>query len=91
MRYGAFALIFAPAWLAELYEDLSPGVGITGLLILATVVAIVRRDESFYDRIAGTRVMRVRPWSQDEPGIPRTRDTVTFQTGNAHAQAMNSR
>ena len=74
-RYGAIALIFAPVWLLALSEDLSPGhalaagmwpvelaaVAVTGLLVLATVVAIVRRNETFYDRFAGTRVMRVRP------------------------------
>jgi hypothetical protein len=74
-RYGAFALIFAPAWLVALYEDFSPGfavsdqtwpvglgaVAVMALLVLAAVVAIVRRNESFYDRFAGTSVMRVRP------------------------------
>ena len=74
-RYGAIALIFAPLWLVALYENPGPGhaladrmwpvelaaVAVTGLLVLATVVAIVRRNETFYDRFAGTRVMRVRP------------------------------
>ena len=74
-RYGAIALIFAPLWLVALYENPGSGpaladrmwpvelaaVAVTGLLVLATVVAIVRRNETFYDRFAGTRVMRVRP------------------------------
>jgi hypothetical protein len=72
-RYGAIALIFAPLWLLALSEDLSPrhalaegmlvelaAVAVTGSLVLASVVAIVRRKETIYDRFAGTRVMRVR-------------------------------
>src|SRR5262249_31712053 len=78
-RYAAFALIFAPAWLVALYESFSPGfalsdgvwpillgaVAVMGVLILGAMVPIVRRNESFYDRLAGTCVMRVRPSAQE--------------------------
>ena len=74
-RYAVFALLLAPIWFAQLYEDLNPGfafldgmlpvflgaTALIGFLILASVVTIVRRNDSFYDSVGGTRVMQVRP------------------------------
>jgi hypothetical protein len=74
-RYGLFALLFAPAWLVLLYQSFYPGfvffgamlpvllgaAALTGFVILAMIVAIIRGKDTFYDRMAQTRVMQVRP------------------------------
>jgi hypothetical protein len=74
-RYAALALPLAPAWIWSAYAALFPGQALLGttpywlfwagtgipLLIAALVAAdsIIRRRDAFYDRFAGTRVLRL--------------------------------
>ena len=74
-RYAALALPLAPAWIWSAYAALFPGQELLGttlywlfwagtgipLLIAALLAAdsIIRRRDAFYDRFAGTRVLRL--------------------------------
>jgi hypothetical protein len=74
-RYAAQALPLAPAWIWSAYAALFPGQELLGttpywlcwagtgipLLIAALLAAdsIIRRRDAFYDRFAGTRVLRL--------------------------------
>ena len=74
-RYAAQALPLAPAWIWSAYAALFPGQELLGttpywlcwagtgipLLIAALLAAdsIIRRKDAFYDRFAGTRVLRL--------------------------------
>ena len=74
-RYAALALPLAPAWIWSAYAALFPGQELPGttlywlfwagtgipLLIAALFAAdsIIRRRDAFYDRFAGTRVLRL--------------------------------
>jgi hypothetical protein len=74
-RYAAQALPLAPAWIWSAYAALFPGQELLGttpywllwagtgipLLIAALIAAdsIIRRRDAFYDRFAGTRVLRL--------------------------------
>ncbi len=74
-RYAALALPLAPAWIWSAYAALFPGQELLGtslywlfwagagvpLLVAALVAAdsIIRRRDAFYDRFAGTRVLRL--------------------------------
>src|SRR6202163_2870041 len=74
-RYAAQALPLAPAWIWSAYAALFPGQELLGttqywllwagtgipLLIAALFAAdsIIRRKDAFYDRFAGTRVLRL--------------------------------
>lgn len=74
-RYALYALPVAPLWLTLLYPEFDHGSASYGatIVILAgaivfnlalTIVAataIVQRNDAFYDRFAGTRVMHTRP------------------------------
>jgi uncharacterized RDD family membrane protein YckC len=87
-RYGIFFLPFAPLFLAQLYSAtipitfiqpefrLGPEILIIGIAVaanLVAVIAIVRRKDAFYDRLAGTEVIRVARGGPSTSRLPKKR------------------
>ena len=104
-RYGAFAAVFAPIWLVLLYQGFNPGfsllqgmrpvltgaAALTGLLVLAAAVAIVRRNDAIYDWLAGTRVVRLNLVEAGHAWSELTRQVTLRIGGPGHFRTVGRR